>query len=74
MTTNVQYVVDNSGSKISVILPFIEWKELISEYQKLQNKMEIMLGIQNSISEIKEAKKTGAKLQTLTNFLNEGRS
>ena len=74
MITNVQYVVDNSGSKISVILPFIEWEKLNSEYQKLQNKMEIMLGIQNSISEIKEAKKTGIKLQTLTDFLNESRS
>jgi len=74
MITNVQYVVDNSGSKISVILPFIEWEKLNSEYQKLQNKMEIMLGIQNSIAEIKEAKKTGIKLQTLTDFLNESRS
>ena len=74
MITNVQYVVDNFGSKISVILPFIEWEKLNSEYQKLQNKMEIMLGIQNSIAEIKEAKKTSVKLQTLTDFLNESKS
>ncbi len=53
MITNIQYIVDNSGSKISVILPFVEWEKLNSEYQKLQNKMEIMLGIQNSITEIK---------------------
>ncbi len=71
MITDIQYVVDNTGSKISVILPFMEWEKLNLEYQKLQKKMEIMLGIQSSMMEIKEAKKTGVKLQTLTDFLDE---
>ena len=74
MITNIQYVVDNSGSKISVILPFLEWEQLNSEYQKLQNKLNILQGIQDSMTEISETKKTGKKLQTLTDFLNESRS
>ncbi len=74
MITNIQYVVDNSGNKISVILPFIEWEQLNSKYQKLQNKLEILQGIQDSMTEIRETKKTDEKLQTLTNFLDESRS
>ncbi len=74
MITNIQYVVDNSGSKISVILPFLEWEQLNSKYQKLQNKLEILQGIQDSMTEIRETKKTGDKLQPLTNFLDESRS
>ena len=74
MITNIQYVIDNSGSKISVILPFLEWEKLNSEYHKLQNKLEVIQGIQDSMNEIKTAKKTGKKLQTLTDFLNESRS
>ncbi len=71
MITDIQYIVDNSGSKISVILPFAEWEKLNTEYQKLKNKLEIMTGIQKSMNEIRRAKKTGAKLQTLTDFIDE---
>ncbi len=74
MITNIQYVVDNNGSKLSVILPFSEWEKMNSDYKKLQNKLDILQGIQESMSEINEAKKTGEKLQTLTDFLNESRS
>ena len=74
MITNIQYVVDSSGSKVSVILPFLEWEQLNSKYQKLQNKLDILQGIQDSMTEIKEAKNSGEKLQTLTDFLNESRS
>ena len=74
MITNIQYVVDNSGNKISVILPFLEWEQLSSEYQKLQNKLDILQGIQDSMTEIRETKKSGEKLQALTDFLNESRS
>ena len=74
MIANIQYVVDNTGSKVSVILPFAEWEKFNVEYQKLQNKLEIINGIQDSMLEIKENKKTGKKLQTLSDFLNESRS
>ena len=74
MIANIQYVVDNSGSKISVILPYSEWEQLNSKYQKLQNKLEILQGIQDSMTEIRETNKSDKKLQTLTDFLNESRS
>jgi len=74
MITNIQYVVDNSGSKIPVILPYSEWEQLNSKYQKLQNKLEILQGINDSMTEIRKTNKSNKKLQTLTDFLNESRS
>jgi len=71
MISNIQYIIDNSGSKVSVILPFLEWEQLNSKYRKLQNKLEILQGIQDSMTEIRKTKKSGEKLQTLTDFLNE---
>lgn len=71
MITNIQYIVDNSGSKVSVILPYAEWEQLNSEYQKIQNKLAVLQGVKDSMQEINEAKETGIKLQTLTDFLNE---
>jgi len=74
MITNIQYVVDNSGSEISVILPYSEREQLNSKYQKLQNKLEILQGIQDSMTEIRETNKSDTKSQTLTDFLNESRT
>ncbi len=54
---NIQYVIDNSGNKISVILPFSDWELLNSRYEKLKKKLEILQGIQESMNEIKYAKK-----------------
>jgi len=71
MITNIQYIIDNNGSKLSVILPFSEWQKMKLDYQKLQNKLEVLQGIQESMNEVTEAKDVGEKLQTLTNFLNE---
>ena len=74
MIANIQYVIDNSGNKTSVILPFSEWKKLNANYQKLKNKLDILQGIQDSMEEIKDAKRKGNKLQTLTDFLDENRT
>jgi len=74
MSTSVQYIVDNHGNKISVVLPFTEWENINQKYQKLLNKIEILNGIKDSILEIKKAKKKGTKLQSLTELLNESRS
>ncbi len=54
--TNIQYVVDHSGNKVSVILPFSEWEQLNSQYEKLKKKLEVLQGIQESMNEIRYAK------------------
>jgi hypothetical protein len=74
MKNTMQYIVDNRGVKTSVIVPFDKWQKVITDYQKLQNKLKVFLAIQEGLGEIKAAKNQGDKLQTLSDFLNESNS
>jgi len=73
MSTSIQYIIDNDGHKKSVIVPFKQWEELNQRYEKLSNKVQILTGLQQAIKEVKNSRKTGEKLQTLADFLNESR-
>jgi hypothetical protein len=44
------------------------------EHSMLESKINILTGIKEGLNEIKEAKKTGKKLQTLKEFLIETQS
>jgi hypothetical protein len=67
----VQYVINDKGKKVSAIVPIRKWEMLTKRCQKLQHEQNILLGIKESLEEIKHAEKTGEKLQTLDEFLNE---
>ncbi len=71
MSQTLQYIVDNSGNKVSVIVPFTDWEKLNNQYQKLLNKLNVLQGIKDSIIEIKTSKKNAKELQSLSDFLNE---
>jgi hypothetical protein len=74
MKSNMQYIVDENGVKTSVIVPFQLWERLNSDYQKLQNKVEVLLAIKDGLSEIKGASKNYQEFQTLSDFVNESDS
>ena len=65
----LQYIVDNSGQKTSVVVPVKAWEDLNNNYQKLKNKLNILNSISEGLNEVQQAKKTGRKLQTLKDFL-----
>jgi len=69
----IQFIIDNEGHKKSVIVPFKQWEDLNQQYEKLSAKVQILTGIQEAMKEVENARKTGKKLQTLTDFLNESR-
>lgn len=71
MSDALQYVVDESGNKSSVLVPLKVWEDLNTNYQKLQAKLEVLNGINEGLNEVRQAKKTGRKLQTLKEFLND---
>ncbi len=73
MATPIQFIIDNEGHKKSVIVPYKQWEELNQRYEKLNNKVQILTGVQEAMKEVTHARKTGKKLQTLTDFLNENR-
>lgn len=74
MPNQIQIYQDEKGNKTSVIVPYKEWAKLNARLQTLQNKLNIFSGIREGIREVKEAKKTGNKLQDLSSFINESRS
>ncbi len=74
MSHAVQYIINDDGKKNAVIVPFREWELLTARYQKLRSKYNVLLGIQDSLKEIKQSIKQGKKLQTLDEFLNENSS
>lgn len=67
----MQVVLDKQGRKASVLVPFKQWEKLNADFTKLQNKLNVLIGIQQGLREIKEAKRTGKKMKTLTEALNE---
>ncbi len=74
MAGALKYMVDEKGDKTSVLVPLKTWEKINQEYILLQNKLKILTSIKSGIKEVKEAKRTGKKLQTLKDFLRESNS
>ena len=74
MASALKYMIDEKGHKISVLVPLKTWERINQEYNKLQNKLKILTGIKEGLNEVKEARKSGKKLQTLKDFLRESNS
>lgn len=71
MNLQLQYITDAAGTKTSVIIPFAEWEAFAVQHQQLQKQLTILKNIQSGIKEVKDARKKGVELQSLTDFLNE---
>ncbi len=74
MSSAIKYMVDENGQKTSVLVPLKTWEKINWEYSRLENKLNVLLGLKNAIEEVKAAKKSGKKLQTLKDFLRESNS
>jgi hypothetical protein len=74
MAGALKYMIDENGDRTSVLVPIRTWEKINKEYTKLQNKLKVFTGINEGLTEIKEAKKSGKKLQILKDFLCEGNS
>ena len=71
MADALKYMIDENGAKTSVVVPLKTWEKLNNEYTRLQNKLKVLTGIKDGLKEVKEARRTGKKLQTLIEFLGE---
>ena len=71
MGSAIKYMIDENGQKTSVLVPLKTWEKINEEYTKLQNKLKVLVGIQDGIAEVKSAKKSGKQLQNLKDFLSE---
>ncbi len=69
MPNSLKFIIDEKGNKTSVLVPVKVWEDLNFNYQKLQNKLSVFKSIQEGLQEVRQARKTGKKLQTLKDFL-----
>ena len=74
MPGNLKYMIDENGDKTSVVVPLKAWEKINQDYTKLRNKLKLLTGIKAGFREVKEAKKSGKKLQALKDFLGESNS
>ena len=71
MPSTVNYLIDEKGTKTSVVIPLKVWEKINDDYARLQNRIGIFTGIKKGFKEVRDTKKNGMKLQTLNNFLRE---
>jgi len=71
MAGALKYIVDDKGDKTSVLIPLKTWEKINQDYTKLQNKLKVMTSIKEGMKEVRDAAKSGKKLQTLKDFLSE---
>lgn len=74
MEKALQYIVDDKGNKSSILVPIPVWNDINDKYSKLLKKVQVLTGIQKGLKEVAEARKSGKKLQSLNDFLNESNS
>lgn len=55
MDNATQYIVDNSGHKIFVIVPFEIWEKLNNDYSQLQKKLEVFSAISSGFKEVQSS-------------------
>ena len=74
MAQPIKYMVDEKGQKTSVLVPLTTWTKINTDFTKLQNKLQVLLGLKSALNEVRQSKKSGKKLQTLKDFLRESNS
>jgi uncharacterized protein YpuA (DUF1002 family) len=74
MVEPIKYMIDEKGQKTSVLVPLTTWTKINTDFTKLQNKLQVLLGIKSALTEVRQSKKSGKKLQTLKDFLRESNS
>ncbi len=74
MASALKYMVDENGEKTSVLVPLKTWEKINQDYYRLQNKLNVLTGIKEGLTEVHDARKSGKKLQTLKEFLRESNS
>ena len=74
MSTRIKIYTDENGLKSSVLVPFREWTKLNAKLESLETKLNVFSGIRAGLREVEKARKSGKKLQSLLNFVNENRN
>lgn len=67
---DIKYIVDDSGKRQEVILPFPLWERILSELEILQEKQRLLLGLQQACREVKLQQEGKLPEQSLEEFIS----
>jgi len=69
---SLQYITNEEGKQVAVVVPIEEWEKLKSKHEKLANTLEVMSGLQDALQEVQDIREEKRnKGRTLGEFLNE---
>ena len=71
MTLHIEYITDKKGKAKSVVIPSKEWEAFNKAFSKMKNKLDILLGIQNAMDEVRLIQSGKKRGKTSKEFLNE---
>jgi hypothetical protein len=74
MIEEIEYCVDGKGNKIYATVHYKYWESITKQNTKLKTKLNFISGVNEALTEVKEARKAGEKLQTLAAFIDENRN
>jgi hypothetical protein len=67
----LKYIKDEPGQKTAVLIPVKVWADLNTNYKKLRQKLKVMNDIHSALHEVYDARKSGKKMKTLKEFLDQ---
>jgi len=71
MKIDIQYVNDSMGNTQAVQLALPEWKKVVARLRRYEQKLKMKSELTEALEEVEIMRKSKAKKQTLSEFLNE---
>lgn len=71
MKIALQYVSDLNGNPQAVQIPVREWEKVLSRLRKSEQVLKLKSDLKIALKQVDALRKSKAKKQTLTDFLNE---
>jgi len=71
MKIAIQYLNDSSGNINAVQVPVAEWNKMVAKIRKYEQMLKIKSDLMEAFEEVEMLRRSKAKKQTLTDFLNE---
>jgi beta-lactamase class D len=71
MKVVLQYVNDANGKTQAVQMPVSEWEKVLSYIKKSEQVLQLKSDLKTAFKQVETMRKSKAKKQTLTDFLNE---
>lgn len=71
MKLHLKYLCDESGEREAVVIPIEEWHALEKKMQQTKAKLDLLIGIRQSVKEVNAMQAGKIKSKSLKEFLDE---